>query len=445
MWTRPRLAIAISVGVFFAHLAIIWHFAVNIPYWDEWEMLLPEAFPSGQLSLDWLFLRHNEHRIVTTKLVHWVFFRLSGWNNVGLVIFNFLVFGLLLFTLARMVRRMVPDLPLVALLAFLLFLETPLNYENLVWGFQFQFHFSLLMLCLGILMLFDEQQRSGRLTSGALLLVVGAYSFSSGITAGIAAMGVFVGFKALRVFRAQEASTKRRELFQLGLAGLIAFAGICAAALGQKRLELHPEFTLPHQSRFWTYLVNLVGLGFGFEQRSVLVGTICLLAVAVPLAWLLFRSRLRLSSTQWMLVAMLAAVGGALATITIGRAGFGLIGAKSSRYTEIAFLLVPLTVAVWWIVLEPWKNARRRALVVLWAGCLIGSANDFSLHYYRKFRQERLEGVACARQYYSNTGDGNCGRLYPGPLADRLERARQLKLSFAEDILARQQLVREQP
>ncbi|QRK05647.1 hypothetical protein JQX13_36675 [Archangium violaceum] len=445
MWTRPRLAIAVSVGVFLAHLAILWHYAVNVPYWDEWEMLQPEAFPSGQLSLDWIFQRHNEHRIVTTKLVHWAFFRLSGWNHVGLVVFNFLFFGLLLLTLTRMVRRMVPNLPLVALLAFMLFLETPLNYENHVWGFQFQFHFSLLMLCLGILMLFDEQQRSGRLLSGALILVVGAYSFSSGITSGIATMGVFMGFKALRAFRAEDASTKRRELLQLGLASLIAIAGICAAALGQKRLDVHPEFTLPHQSRFWVYLTNLVGLGFGFEQRSVLVGALCLLAVVVPSVWLLLRSRLRLSTMQWMLVAMLAAVAGALVTITIGRAGFGVSSAKSSRYTEIAFLLVPLAAAVWWSVLEPWTKARKVALVVLWTGCLIGSANDFSLKYYQSLHKDRLEGVACARQYYANAGDGNCGRLYPGPLAERLDRARQLKLSFVEDILAQQQLVSDQP
>ncbi|WNG16507.1 hypothetical protein [Cystobacter fuscus] len=443
MWTRPRLAIAASVGVFLAHLATVWHFAVDIPYWDEWEMLRPEAFPSNHLSLDWLFARHNEHRIVTTKLVHWIFFRLSGWNHVGLIVFNFLFFGLLLLALARVMRRTVPDLPVVAVMAFLLFLQTPLNHENHLWGFQFQFHFPLLMLCLGVLMLFDEQQRSGWLISGALLLVVGAYSFSSGITAGVAATGVFVGFKALRALRAQETSAKLRELAQLGAAGLIAVVGIGAAALGQRHLNGHPEFTFPHQLNFWVYLVNLVGLGFGFEQQSEWVGALCLLAVIVPLGWLLLRSRLRLTSAQWILVAMIAAVGGALATITIGRAGFGVGSAKSSRYTEIAFLLVPLAAATWWSVLEPWARARRAALVVLWIGCFIGVANDFSLKYYRNQRDERMEGVACARQYYSNGGDANCARLYPAPIADRLESARQLKLSFVEDILSRQQLVRE--
>ncbi|ATB38441.1 hypothetical protein CYFUS_003876 [Cystobacter fuscus] len=443
MWTRPRLAIAASVGVFLVHLALVWHYAVDIPYWDEWEMLRPEAFPSEHLSLDWLFARHNEHRIVTTKLVHWLFFRLSGWNHIGLIVFNFLFFGLLLLAMARLMRRAVPDLPVVAVMAFLLFLQTPLNYENHLWGFQLQFHFLLLMLCLGIMMLFDEQQRSGWLVSGAVLLVMGAYSFSSGITAGLAAMGVFVGFKALRALRAQDTATKPRELAQLGAAGLITLAGIAAAALGQRHLDGHPEFTLPHQSKFWVYLVNLVGLGFGFEQQSELVGTLCLLAVVVPVGWLLLRSRLRLTSAQWMLVAMIAAVGAALATITLGRAGFGVVSAKSSRYMEIAFLLVPLTAAIWWSVLEPWTKARRTALVVLWTGCLIGAANDVSLKYYRAQRDERMEGVACARQYYLNGGEANCGRLYPVPIPERLDRARQLKLSFVEDILARQELARE--
>jgi hypothetical protein len=93
-----RLTAAVSAacaGLYLLHLVCVWKYAVNVPYWDEWDLFTPTQLPSG-LSLRWLFAQHNEHRLVTTRLLIWILYRLDGWNVATHQLVNIVVYGTLL-------------------------------------------------------------------------------------------------------------------------------------------------------------------------------------------------------------------------------------------------------------------------------------------------------------------------------------------------------------
>jgi len=52
-------------------------FAVNVPYYDEWEMI-PALGGAQPITLSWLWSQHNEHRIFLPKLVYLALAKVTG-------------------------------------------------------------------------------------------------------------------------------------------------------------------------------------------------------------------------------------------------------------------------------------------------------------------------------------------------------------------------------
>ena len=77
-----------SSGVFVAvllfRLILVYCFAVNVPFWDEWgtELNTIKAYCSNGLTLRELFVPHGEHYVVFSKLL-WIFsYRMFGSMNL---------------------------------------------------------------------------------------------------------------------------------------------------------------------------------------------------------------------------------------------------------------------------------------------------------------------------------------------------------------------------
>ena len=64
-------------------LFLIHHYAVNVPFWDEWDELsvVPKAY-NGTLDFASLFAQQNEHRPITSRLVSILIARTSQLNLV---------------------------------------------------------------------------------------------------------------------------------------------------------------------------------------------------------------------------------------------------------------------------------------------------------------------------------------------------------------------------
>lgn len=420
--------------VYAIHFTILQGYAVNVPYMDEWDALNPDQLPAG-FSLNWLFSQHNEHRIVTTRLFTWALYKLNAWNLITHQTFNFLLYGLLLFLIVMFARKFLPELGSWVILGFILFLLSPIDWENHFWGFQMQFHFSLLFFLATVYFWYDERQRWKDILLGSTMGVLAIYSLSSGLISTFVGLLLFILYKLLRFQSASDREIRKRELQQLFLVVGLVGGAMALWFVDYHPVARHPSHTMPYTKLFWVYFVNIVGLGFGLDVKEFLPNFFFLLTVLTPIIWGIGRERGRLPNSSWAVYTAVAGILASLSVITIGRASFGVAQAKGSRYSEIAMMLIPLTVLVWALLLKERKTVRAGVLLSLWLLCFLTfQDNWYQFSQYEAAAKQRTRGVLCIERYYAGQGDGNCPSLYPAPIAAKLNEAKRLHLSFYQSI-----------
>jgi hypothetical protein len=421
--------------LFFFQLSNVLKYAVDVPNWDEWETLVPGVLRSP-LSLTWLIQQHNEHRIVPTKLLTWSRYLLDGWDVRVQQIINFFIYGGLVGSFFFLKKKIAPTLPGWILALFLGYCFSMVPHENHSWGFQSQFHFTILFFVLACGVLFDERRSLIQLTAGSILLAFSMFSFSSGIPSSLAISGVFA---MSMVCRAASAPSQSKTLFfKTGWVVFLIGAAVLFWFHGFQRPGGHPSLILPNQLQFWAVMLNMISLGFGFETQSTALGAFCLAVVMAPIAAWFWRDRARLTSSHWMLLGVFGGLFVAVLTITIGRAGFGAGAAKTSRYSEFPIFLIPLAVMSWWNLLADAPSLRTRIIAALWAFCFVGFADDWNGKTAYSFDfDKRMAGIGCVTEYYLHGGAADCPTIYPHPIPNRLEEAKRLNISFYRAIESR--------
>lgn len=437
-WTS-KIPLILLVGLFIGHFIVIEKYAVDIPFVDEWFML--EGLSAG-LSAQWLFAQHNEHRIVTTKLLIWALYQLNDWNLITHQLLNFILYGLLLIFIVWFAKKTVPPLPAWAMFGFLIFLLSPINFENHSWGFQSQIYFALLFFLAAVYFLFCEAQKPTSLLIGTAMAVLAMYSFAGGLVACLVLLAVFCLFKLMRAFSVADREARRRELIQLGLVLALKVGALALWFVDYHKVEYHPPLALPHTLLFWRYFLNMVSWGFGFEDIAARWGAVCLLIILVPVAgaiWKNWRRRQQLPSSAWAVFVVIFALLGALAAITMGRAGSNLllVEGKRSGFAEFGMMLIPFTVLAWSIFLRDRPKLKAPLVAGLWLFCFLGFWNNWSWFdpYYSGRAQERMASLECVKRYYEQGGDAHCMAYLPQiSISPQLELAKELNLSFYQDI-----------
>ncbi len=403
--------------LFIVHFGVVSYFSVNLPFGDEWDQT--EAWNSN-LIWNWLAKPHNEHRIVPTKIEAWVFGQWTGANYRWQQIFNFVIFGVLAGIAIAFFYR-ISTLPRIWVWAFFLFLLSTANFENHLWAFQSQFHFFLLFGFLAAFSYFSLTPWRAALF-GSLFSVAAIYSFSAGvILAGAVTLGYFG-------FRRKDWAPALFALFFVGI-GIVLWKSGNAEATGH----------LPKVSiisfQFFELFMNLVSFGFGIQRVSWWVGAGCFVFVLLP--WgLLVRRFYSLSESERRAVfglgSLVLGILAILASIAISRATLGVMASKTSRYHEIAYFLIPLSAAGWALRL---KVNRDKFLKCFWIFVFCCYADNWGLNGYRWMQANRLEGQKCLRELIEKGGDGICKKIHPGSLTTRLNRARDLNLSFYSELI----------
>jgi len=407
--------------------AVVLHYAVDIPFMDEWEALRPAGLPAG-FSWSWLIAQHNEHRIFLTKLQTWLLYWVDGWDLRWHQGMNYLLFALIPIALIKVKARVLPKLSLHEYLAVLVFVLSPLLHQNHMWGFQSQFHFALLFILLSSLLIFSESQSLSKLALGSFCILLSMFSFSNGLVAGVGLLGGYSLYKLSEFWQRRS----RQSLVQWGIVVVPCIAGLVMWFHGFHR---DPNFawTYPNHWIFWRFFLNLISLGFGANSENVGVASAFALFAFFPLVWAVTNFRkIRNSKAQWLIFSLQVAIIGSLATIALGRAA-SLMGSKASRYAEFAVTLVPLSYLAWRGILEN-KSALlvQRFSTVFFVVIAFSFMDDWNiLRPYRSHEPPMRRGVACVQDYFEGrNAQGFCPDLYPLPLAERLDRAKELGLSF---------------
>src|SRR5262249_17148400 len=120
-------------------LALIHHYGVNAPFWDEWDELsvVPRAY-DGTLNVAALWAQQNEHRPVTSKVASIVLARTTDLNLVAEMYWGFAFEFFALILIWRMLAAGFRDRasglvgPLTIVASLLLFWSVA--FENWTWG-----------------------------------------------------------------------------------------------------------------------------------------------------------------------------------------------------------------------------------------------------------------------------------------------------------------------
>jgi hypothetical protein len=435
-WTL-RAARAIPVAafalLFLFHFYLIFKYAVDVPFLDDWHLLRKDGLPAG-FSLSWLFAFHNEHRIVPTKLIYLLSLHATGLDLRILQLLNFALYGLLLLFVAWFAKRIEPQLPVWVLFGFLIFLLSPFINENHLWAFQSSFHLSLLFFLAAVYFLFCREQRARSLLAGAGLAILCCYSLASGMASGLVLLLMFSLFKLSRLFSAPDRAQRWRELGQLSLVVVPLLAAQALWFVGFQRPGSHPSLALPYTLSFWKSLAGLVSLGFGFSTARAGRDAFYFLLVLAPLVGGLWRARGRMPVSLWAISTVILGLIGCLSSIAVGRANMGP-GGRFHRYGEMSMMLIPFSVLAWSFFLKDKARLKTVMLVSLWLFCAFGFRHSWSLFsVYGRIAQARSEGIECLKNYYEHGGEAVCPRSYPYPLAEPLEAAKDLNLSFYQKI-----------
>ena len=205
---------------------------------------------------------------------------------------------------------------------------------------------------------------------------------------------------------------------------------------------------LPHRDLFWKFFFGLVSIGYGFNDTSwpytqlasvhrhvyLLVDLVLFALVFVP-GFILLRRFRKLGAQEFAVLSGQLAILGMLAAITIGRAQLYWRG-QSSRYSEMAILLVPFAMLAWQHALALRPRLRAASYLLLATICLLGFHDDWDYASpYRNWTAHRAKALSKIEDYYEKGSSSLILDIYPWELKQMLDRARELELSFYKKLI----------
>jgi len=420
-----RIAWIAVVALYLWQLLMLWRYAVDLPFWEEWEFFEPAALQRG-LTFDWLFVHFgtNQQVVVFTKLMAWLDFKLFSLDFTKLKLMNYLFFGLFLLAVARFARQVTGNrfrfLPL-----FMLFLVSPLAYEAHAASFQsgeiFVLLFSMLMLC------HSAPEKPGLFESGLFSAAAVGAIFS--MHTGVAVAGILlVGRSAFILFRLLAKETGKRDaVISLIVSCLITLSGIVFWFSGFRNPTEASVRLMPTEGRFWGQFFDLLSYGFGFDSSNPLPGLVILVFLLVPLLLLLAGTR-RWKGSTWQILQAIMVLLAIVAMITFGR-GATFTTLKLSRYTVYISPLILFGALAWGLVLQE-KKALSGVMAGFWVFCFAAFSNNWNYAVYRDLRQMDLATLECVEAYNSGRGDGNCPDTHGVPIGGFFDNARKLDIHF---------------
>lgn len=419
---QEKFYLGMTLLFLFVQWLVIAMTSVNVPAGDEWDSLNSNALPAG-FNWNYIFAFHNEHRGVFTKLQNYIFFKFTDWNMVYQIHFNYIIFcSIVLFLLWFQKKNIIGSTKGVWVLLF--FMASPLIVDNHNWAIQSFFHYFELFGLLAMYFATKQSLRTSDFWLAALFATFSTYAFAAGMFFAFVVAGVLV-------YRLVLEPKKSSMMFLARGSSVLALVGCMGLwFVGYHKPPGHPALVWPYDIDFWYFFSNSISLGFGFKTSSAIIALIALGFAAAPL-WPSLRKAFSFKH-QYVSFAFFGAMAvlGALSSIALSRAGFGIGQAKTSRYAELSILLVPFVGWLLWDLAQNSERYRKIFKYFIWF-IFLGFAGDYSYSTYFRVQQDRQEALVCISKYYSGENKtGDCPVLYPGPIGERLDVAKKLKLSW---------------
>jgi len=378
----------------------------------------------GELSFSDIWVQHNEHRILFPRLIMLALASLTGWNIIYELYTNFVLAGLILLFLYRLLRKSSDNyfMPWLSMpLTFLVL--SPMQCENWIWGWQIGIFLSVLATVVAV---WSVNQWPGEL-KGLLIAtgaaVISSYSFNTGLLTWVA-----VGMLLLM--------QRERKLLNTSLWFAVFAITVIFYYYGYQKPAPHPYmlFFLNRPYDFIRYIFAYIGSPLGFRNIDISIAT-GLFLTATSCAGAI---KVRHSSREdfqillpWLALALYAFL--SAAATGIGRLGFGVHQALAGRYTTISALFVISSFAIVAIWISQYLKINKRlptksviAISLISALLMFSYILSFSVGARAlEARKKRIEQARACLDY-ADVADDKCLEVLHPDAAVVRERAKTL-------------------
>jgi hypothetical protein len=312
--------------------ALINYYGVNVPYGDEWRILtFLVKWDSHQLTFADFYATHNGHRILLPRLIFLALTQLTHGSLRAEMFFSLLLCTLTSLGLYLLLRRSVggsttKHLGLWALIN--LFLFSPIQAENWLWGFQLQIFLSNLCVVGAIICISSGAKLTGRLAGAFAFALAGTFSFGNGVLIWPAVFLVMVCW---------------RERFSIQAAWIAGALLVMLAYVS----GYPPREPTPAAIRWFDYLLYFAGfLGAPLARipnskplvLPVALGTLLVAGFVCAAGRLIWRREALANAAPWLALGVYAV--GSAAMASFARIHSGPAHALDSRYTTVGLVLV---------------------------------------------------------------------------------------------------------
>lgn len=336
--SKPWLLIFVPI-IFLAGL--IFYRSVNIPFWDEWELVpIFQHIHSGHLLFSDFWQQHNEHRLFFPTILLVGLSYLTHWNlRVELFASLAVATGSFLLIKAMFSKYGINKYKNVLLLLLALIWFSPVQIENWQWGWQIEWFMNILGVCLVAFAISRARPRHlsktnlGLITIGALLA---QYSLGNGTIIWPIAVIILVYLRTEII--------KTAAVALIGTISTILYYTHYSFNTGEpsKTVALHKPL------QFIEYVLAYLGRTLSFLHKPALaIGAILIVSFASITCYLFIKHKEQLVKALPWIALSLYAIGSAVLT-GLARLGFGVSEAYSSRYTTVSQLLLISLIILFW-------------------------------------------------------------------------------------------------
>lgn len=176
---RSRLALALVLAPLGLQTLAVSLFGVNTLVWDEFYYVdFIRKVLAGENWLSWIWVQHNEHRVIPMKLAMAALAPLTRWDTKAEMYLSVVLAGLVVLGLWRLYRR-------AGGASLLLFAPVPWlvcslsQYQNMLYGMMICHYFTLLGVVWALVFL--DRRSGGGLAAAVFCGATATYSIANGL------------------------------------------------------------------------------------------------------------------------------------------------------------------------------------------------------------------------------------------------------------------------
>lgn len=387
---------------------ILWNFynvyqnAVDLPFWDEWEALLPGRL-DRQLNYNWIFSFHNEHKILWTRLFTWVLYNIDGWNLRHQIILNFFLYLGSMFLLYKIIPDKNSFLPLFFIPCF-----SDVLIENQMTGFQSVFYFMLLFSFLAVYFGFVKANNVKNTLLFSIFTVCSMFSMT--FISGIALFSAFI-------------IKQRRINKNLIIAGCVIITGLYVFFSNYSSIDLQMKVTMPDKLLFWYYCFRVIIKGI-FNAYLPVIWTM-IAGILMIGGFVMSYIREKDKNDYYVYLALFLLSIFLAAGISAGRASGDPFHSVAGRHLNVINYLIPSISALLM------RFNYIKAALIYFLVLVLGFSSCYSFKTYCSLKEFRVQAKhELLTVIDTKRAELTVGKVNPFDIKECITRARELDVSF---------------